>query len=114
MYSNSGLAMFPWAAYFPRLSRDSCMNGPPDSVNIDAVPSRTLRADCDVMGRAVRAVRGVRKACSTVPGRPDCVAGRTTPLRGRPVCVRGLKPKSIKNLTVTNHTTSYLKPKENK
>jgi hypothetical protein len=47
------------------------MNGPPDSVNIDAVPRRTLRADWDVTGRAVRAVRGVRKACSIVPGRPD-------------------------------------------
>lgn len=76
------------------------MNGPSGSVNIDAVPSRTLRADWDVMGRAVLAVRGVRNACSIVPGRADCVAGRTTPLRGRPLCVRGLTVQLQTNLTL--------------
>jgi hypothetical protein len=66
------------------------------------------------MGRAVLAVRGVRKACSIVPGRPDCVAGRTTPLRGRPLCVRGLTEKLKRNLTLLTTYNLNFKPKGSK
>ena len=41
-------------------------------------------------GRAVCAVLGVLRPCSIVPGRPDCVPGRTKPLTGRPDCDIGL------------------------
>ena len=61
------------------------MKGPPGSDSIEAVPSRIVRADWLVEGRAVFEVRGVRKAFSIVPGLAVCVPGRTTPLTGRPV-----------------------------
>ena len=48
------------------------------------MPSLTKRPEALVTGRAVWAVRGVRMACSMVPGRPDWVPGRTKPLSGRP------------------------------
>lgn len=54
------------------------------------MPSLTKRPDELVTGRAVCAVRGAFIACSIVPGLPDCVPGRTTPLSGRPLCVVGL------------------------
>ena len=59
------------------------------------VPSRTNLPDELVTGLAVCAVRGVRMACSMVPGRPPCVPGRTKPLSGRPDWLVGLR-KQIK------------------
>ena len=49
-----------------------------------AVPSRTCLPEAAETGLAVRAVRGVFRAASIVPGRPPCDPGRTTPLMGRP------------------------------
>lgn len=57
------------------------------------VPRRTNRPEELVTGRAVCAVRGVRMACSIVPGLPPCVPGRTNPLKGRPDWEVGLVTK---------------------
>lgn len=48
------------------------------------VPSRTYPPEALVIGRAVRAVRGVFIACSIVLGRPLCVLGLTNPVIGLP------------------------------
>lgn len=48
------------------------------------VPSLTYPPEALVIGRAVRAVRGVLIACSMVLGRPLCVLGLTNPVIGLP------------------------------
>ena len=60
------------------------------------VPNLTKRPEALVTGRAVCAVRGVRKPCSIVPGLPDCVPGRAKPLTGLPDCDMGLLIKHIR------------------
>lgn len=48
------------------------------------VPSLPYLPEALVIGRAVRAVRGVFIACSIVLGRPPCVPGLTNPVIGLP------------------------------
>lgn len=48
------------------------------------VPSLTYLPEALLIGRAVRAVRGVFIACSIVLGRPLCVLGLTNPVIGLP------------------------------
>ena len=82
--------MFGRPEYLPMLSLARLMKGPSFCDIMLAVPSLTWRPEADVTGLAVRAVLGVLRAASMVPGRPpDCDPGLTTPDMGRPDCVVG-------------------------
>ena len=84
MYSKSAFDKLLFVAYLDTFNLARFMKGPSGPTdNMDAVPRRTNLPEDEVMGRAVFAVLGARRANSIVSGRP-WVPGLMTPVIGLP------------------------------